>query len=235
MAQAFIGTSGFDYQEWKPSFYPEDLPRKQFLQYYATRFRSVELNNTFYRIPNAERIASWGAATPDDFRFALKAPRKITHSERLKVPSDALSYFLQTASGLKHRLGALLFQLPPFFRCDRERLTEFLGVLPQGIPAALEFRHESWFTEDVFRILEKSGAALCINDGDDMTTPLVVTSRFAYLRLRKSNYTAEQRNEWRERIRAWVGQGTDVFAFIKHEDNPEAPLVAADFDLERRI
>ncbi len=229
MAQVFIGTSGFDYQEWKPSFYPEDLPRKRFLQYYATRFRSVELNNTFYRIPNAKTIASWGDATPDAFRFALKAPRKITHIERLKVPSEALNYFLQTASGLKERLGVLLFQLPPFFKSDSQRLTEFLGVLPREIPAALEFRHESWFTADTYRVLEKNSAALCINDGDDKTTPVTVTSRLTYLRLRRSNYAPEQRSEWQEKIKAWAGQGIDVFAFIKHEDNPEAPLIAMDF------
>ncbi len=234
MAQAFIGTSGFDYQEWKPGFYPEDLPRKQFLQYYATRFRSVELNNTFYRIPNAERIASWASATPDSFRFALKAPRKITHIERLKSPSDALSYFLQTASGLKQRLGALLFQLPPFFKCDRERLSGFFDELPGEIPVAFEFRHESWFTDDIYQILEGNSAALCINDGDDGTTPVRVTSRFAYLRLRKSNYTPEQRKELQGKIRAWVDQGIDVFAFIKHEDNPDAPLIALNFDLERK-
>jgi len=229
MAQAFIGTSGFDYPEWKPSFYPEDLPRKKFLQYYATRFRSVELNNTFYRIPNANTIATWGAATPDGFRFALKAPRKITHNERLKIPSEALNFFLQSASGLKQRLGALLFQLPPFFGSDNERLSEFLGSLSHDIPVALEFRHESWFTEDIYRILEKNGAALCINDGDDKTTPVHATSRLVYLRLRKSHYTPEQRKEWQEKIRAWVGQGIEVYAFIKHEGNPEAPSIAMEF------
>jgi uncharacterized protein YecE (DUF72 family) len=232
MAQAFIGTSGFDYQEWKPGFYPSNLPRKQFLQYYATRFRSVELNNTFYRIPNAERIASWVAATPDSFRFALKAPRKITHNDRLKSPSDALGYFLQSASGLKQQLGALLFQLPPFFRCDHERLSQFLGILPRETPVAFEFRHESWFTEDVYQLLESNSTALCINDGDDGTTPVRVTSRMAYLRLRRSHYTLEQRREWQEKIQAWVNQGIDVFAFIKHEDNPDAPLIAMNFDTE---
>jgi len=229
MAQAFIGTSGFDYREWKPGFYPADLPRKQFLEYYATRFRSVELNNTFYRIPDARRIASWAGATADDFRFALKAPRTITHKERLKVHSEALSYFLQTASGLKERLGALLFQLPPFFRCDCGRLAEFLAVLPQGIPAAFEFRHASWFVQDVYGILEKSAAALCINDGDDGTTPAVVTARFAYVRLRRSSYAEKQLGAWQENIRVWLDQGIDVFAFIKHQDNPQAPRVAAEF------
>ena len=229
MAQAFVGTSGFDYREWKPGFYPADLARKQFLGYYAARFRSVELNNTFYRIPDARRIASWAASTADDFRFALKAPRTITHKERLKLPSEALRYFLQSASGLRQRLGALLFQLPPFFRCDRERLAEFLAVLPREIPAAFEFRHASWFAPDVYRILENGAAALCINDGDDGTTPVVLTARFAYVRLRRSNYPPERLGAWQETTRVWVNQGIDVFAFIKHQDNPQAPRVAAEF------
>jgi len=226
MATAYIGTSGFDYPEWKPGFYPADLPRKQFLQYYATRFRSVELNNTFYQMPTPARIASWCDATPGHFRFVLKVPRRITHSERLKLPSEALAYFLQTASGLKERLGALLFQFPPFFKCDNEKLLSFLAALPREIPAAFEFRNESWFTEETYRILEGGAAALCVNDADEKSTPIRLTSRFAYLRLRRSQYPPEARREWQERIDKWVGKGTDVFAFIKHEDNPEAPLVA---------
>ncbi len=229
MAQAYFGTSGFDYPEWKPSFYPADLPRKQFLHYYSSRFRSVELNNTFYQIPNASRIAAWSAATPEHFRFVLKAPRRITHIERLKLPSEALAVFLRAASGLKERLGALLFQLPPFFRCDSQKLSSFIDALPPEVPVAFEFRHDSWFAEETFGILERKTAALCVNDADEKTTPIRLTSRFAYLRLRKSQYSPEQRREWQERIRGWVGQGIDVFAFIKHEDNPEAPLVALEF------
>jgi uncharacterized protein YecE (DUF72 family) len=229
MAQVYIGTSGFDYPEWKPAFYPADLPRKKFLQYYSTRFLTVELNNTFYQMPNPEKIASWCAATPGQFRFVLKAHRRITHNERLKLPSESLNYFLQAASGLKDRLGVLFFQLPPFFRCNNARLASFLAALPRNIPAAFEFRHESWFTEETYGILEEKGAALCIHDADDKTTPLRLTSRFAYLRLRKSEYSVESRREWQERFRDWIGQGVDVFAFIKHEDNPEAPLVALEF------
>ena len=230
MAQAFIGTSGFDYPEWKPNFYPADLPRKKFLSYYSSRFRTVEMNNTFYQIPNAARIAAWSAVTPGNFRFVLKAPRRITHSERLKLPSEALTYFLQSASGLKERLGALFFQLPPFFKCDHERLSSFLSSWPREIPVAFEFRHESWFTEETYRILEGSSAALCINDGDEKTTPIRLTSsRCAYMRLRRSQYSPELRREWQERIQSWVRQGIDVFAFIKHEDNPDAPLIALEF------
>ena len=151
-------------------------------------------------------------------------------ARRLKLPSEALSYFVQTASGLKQRLGALLFQLPPFFKCDNERLSSFLAALPRNIPAAFEFRHESWFTDETYKILEANAAALCINDSDDKTTPIRLTSHFAYLRLRRSQYPPELRREWQERIKNWAGQGIDVFAFIKHEDNPEAPLIALEFE-----
>jgi uncharacterized protein YecE (DUF72 family) len=229
MGQAYFGTSGFDYPEWKPSFYPSDLKRKEFLRYYATRFRSVELNNTFYRIPNAERIKSWGDATPELFRFTMKAPRSITHIQRLAIPSEALSYFLQVSSGLGNRLGALLFQLPPFLKCNEQKLAAFLSALPTGIPVAFEFRHDSWFNPQIYRILEEHAAALCIHDSDDGTTPLVVTSRLVYLRLRRSKYLPEARNQWLDRIRIWTAEGRDVFAYIKHEDNPDAPIIALEF------
>lgn len=229
MAQAFFGTSGFDYPEWKPSFYPPDLPRKGFLEYYGGRFRTVELNNTFYRIPNAARVASWSAATPPDFRFVLKAPRRITHNERLSVPSDALAYFLNAASGFQQRLGALLFQLPPFFRCDHEKLGRFLDLLPVDMRIAFEFRHESWFTPGTYELLRDRSAALCVHDSDEKTTPTEETSSFLYLRLRRMQYPPELRLQWQQRIDAWVRKGMDVFAFVKHEDNPEAPLVALEF------
>lgn len=235
MAQAFTGTSGFDYLEWKPGFYPGDLPRKRFLSYYASRFRAVELNNTFYRIPNSARIAAWSAATPDGFAFSLKAPRRITHFERLKTPSSALDQFIKVAAELGPRLGALLFQLPPYLKCDGERLSLLLASVPLGLPIAFEFRHESWFRGDVYRTLERAGAALCIHDADEGTTPEVITSHFAYVRLRRSGYTAELRREWLEKIRKWTGGGTDVYVFIKHEDNPDAPLIATAFDEELAV
>ena len=229
MANAWIGTSGYDYKEWKPSFYPPGLPQKQFLQHYACRFRTVELNNTFYQMPTPARISVWSAATPEEFRFAVKAPRRITHQERLTIPSASVDYFSGTVKALAPRLGAVLFQLPPFFKVDSDRLAAFIAQLPREVPAAFEFRHDSWFCDEVFRILEKHGAALCINDGDDKTTPVRVTSAFTYLRLRRSAYTAEQRAEWEERIRQWVRDGIEVYAYIKHEENPDAPQIALEF------
>lgn len=229
MANAWIGTSGFDYKEWKPTFYPPELPQKQFLQYYSGRLRSVELNNTFYQMPTPARIAAWSAATPEEFRFAIKAPRKITHQERLTTPSAALEYFVRTVEALKPRLGALLFQLPPFLKIDCDRLAAFLGLLPRELPAAFEFRHDSWFCDEVFRLLEEHAAALCINDGDEKTTPVRLTSRFTYLRLRRSQYSAGQRAAWEDRIRQWVRDGIAVYAYIKHEENPDAPRIALEF------
>ena len=229
MAQAWIGTSGFDYKEWKSIFYPADLPQTQFLSYYASQLRSVELDSTFYRMPNAQRVLGWTKATPDNFRFTLKASRKITHFERLKLPSEALEYLTKTVLGLDSRLGALLFQLPPNFKCDQERLEAFLKALPKELPAAFEFRHESWFIEEVYRLLENHGAALCIVDRDEGTTPIRLTCRLTYLRLRRSEYPPDLRREWQDRIRGWVNDGITVFAYIKHEDNPNAPVVAVEF------
>ncbi len=229
MDRVWIGTSGFDYREWKPGFYPADLPRKEFLNYYASRFPTVELNSTFYQMPSAQRICSWQQATPEGFRFTLKAPRRITHQERLKVPSNSLDYFVSAARGLGTRLGALLFQLPPFFKCDCGRLTAFLATLPRELPAALEFRHDSWFTDEVCDILKRNGVALCINDGDGGTTPVRLTCSFAYVRLRRSRYMPEQLMEWKGRIGGWVREGAEVFAYVKHEDNPDAPQIALEF------
>jgi uncharacterized protein YecE (DUF72 family) len=229
MASIWLGTSGFSYKEWKPVFYPQDLSDKQFLQYYATKLNSVEIDYTFYRMPNAKTIEAWRNATPENFRFTLKASQQITHRERLKVPSEALEYLLSVVPGLESRLGMILYQLPPFFKCDAQKLEMFLSVLPRGIAAAFEFRHESWFIEDVYRLLRKHNVALCIHDADDHTTPMELTAGFTYVRLRRSEYDPSQRVEWQRRIRGWAEQGIEVFAYIKHEDNPNAPLIAMEF------
>src|SRR5262245_53993351 len=160
MARIWFGTSGFSYKEWRPIFYPEGLSEKQFLQYYSTRLNSVEIDYTFYRMPSAKTIDAWKAATPDRFKFTLKASQQITHRQRLKVPSEALDYFLTVVPGLESRLGIVLYQLPPFFKSDRAKLEAFLSVLPRGIPAAFEFRHESWFTTDVYELLRNHNVAL---------------------------------------------------------------------------
>jgi uncharacterized protein YecE (DUF72 family) len=229
MAGIWFGTSGFSYQEWKPIFYPPDVPEKQFLRYYSTRLNSVEIDYTFYRMPSAKTIDGWKGATPENFKFTLKASQQITHRERLKIPSDALDYFVSVVPGLESRLGMVLYQLPPFFKCDLQKLETFISVLPHGISAAFEFRHESWFTSDVYRVLREHQVALCIHDADDHTTPLELTAPFTYVRLRRTEYPAPVRREWQTRIRLWADAGTEVFAYIKHEDNPNAPLIALEF------
>jgi uncharacterized protein YecE (DUF72 family) len=229
MAAIWFGTSGFSYKEWKPIFYPQDLSDKQFLHYYSSRLNSVEIDYTFYRMPSAKTIEGWKSATPENFRFTLKASQQITHRQRLKVPSDALDYWLSVVPGLESRLGMVLYQLPPFFKCDVQKLETFLSILPRGVRSAFEFRHESWFVEDIYRLLKKYTVALCIHDADDHTTPMELTAPFTYVRLRRSEYTEEQRGEWQDRLRGWAGGGVEVFGYIKHEDNPNAPLIALDF------
>lgn len=226
MAQARVGTSGFSYPEWKPSFYPEKLPQEEFLAYYAGRFTTVEIDSTFYRMPNTKKIDTWKAAVPEGFRFAIKASRRITHLEKLAVPSEALPYLVKTVSRLEDRLGTVLFQTPPTLRCDLARLERFLGELPAGFPSAFEFRHDSWLTDEVYELLRHRGAGLVIHDADDHTTPLVVTAGLSYLRLRKSIYSREDLAAWAERARAWVADGVDVSMYVKHEDNPDAPQIA---------
>lgn len=229
MASVWLGTSGFSYKEWKPSFYPQDVSAQAFLEYYAAKLNSVEIDYTFYRIPNPKTIANWKDRTPPQFRFALKASRQITHRERLKVPSGALDYFLSVVLALGDRLGTILYQLPPFAKCDLERLENFLSVLPRDVRAAFEFRHDSWFNRDVYRVLRTHGTALCIHDADDHTTPIELTAGFTYIRLRRSAYPAEARRRWQKRIDEWAHDGVDVFAYIKHEDNPMAPRIAMEF------
>ena len=226
MARAWIGTSGFSYKEWRPSFYPEKMSDKEFLEFYASRFSSVEIDRTFYRMPNAALIDGWAQRTPETFRFAIKASQKITHFERLRLPSEALGYLIETVARLDQRLGVLFFQLPPNLKRDDARLSAFLTELPPGLPRAFEFRHESWFTEEVYDLLRQASAGLCIHDADEGPTPMVTTAGLVYVRLRRSAYPKERLDEWREKIRGWVGQGLDVFAYVKHEDNPDAPRLA---------
>jgi len=226
VARAWIGTSGFSYKEWRGSFYPEKMSDKEFLAYYATRLPSVEIDRTFYRMPNAATVDGWAERTPEAFRFAIKASQKITHFERLRLPSEALDYLVGIVARMEQRLGVLLFQLPPNLKRDDARLIAFLEALPPGLPRAFEFRNVSWFTDEVYEILRKGGAGLCIHDADEGPTPLVTTAGLVYIRLRGSEYPKERLDEWRERIRAYVAEGLEVFCYVKHEDNPDAPRLA---------
>ena len=224
----FVGTSGYSYKEWKGSFYPEKLPQNEMLGYYAQRFSTVEINNSFYRMPKEDVLESWAEQVPDSFRFVLKAPQTITHRKRLKDAERETDYLLRTASALKGRLGPLLFQLPPNLKKDLSRLEAFLGLIGKGTLAAFEFRHETWFDDEVYACLRARSCALCIAETDDASTAdLVSTAGWGYVRLRREEYTDEQLGEWIKKLRArgW----NEAYVFFKHEDTGTGPKFASRF------
>jgi uncharacterized protein YecE (DUF72 family) len=225
--RVLAGTSGFSYKEWKGSFYPEDLPAEQMLAYYSGRLPAVEINNTFYRMPKPSLLEGWAAQVPAEFRFILKASQRITHRKRLKEAGDEVAYFFQTASTLGERLGPTLIQLPPNLKKDLPRLEAFLTVLPEGARAAFEFRHASWFEDDVFEVLRARRAALCIAEDEELATPLVATTDWGYLRLRRQDYDAAAVAAWAEKLRAQAW--TEAYVFFKHEDAGSGPKLAAEF------
>src|SRR5262245_56057918 len=225
--RVLAGTSGFSYKEWKGSFYPEDLPAEEMLAYYSARLPAVEINNTFYRMPKPSLLEGWAAQVPAEFRFILKASQRITHRKRLKEAGDEVAYFFQTASTLGDRLGPTLIQLPPNLKKDLPRLESFLSVLPEGPRVAFEFRHASWFEDDVFAALRAKGAALCIAEDEELATPLVATAGWGYLRLRRQDYDDAAVAAWAERVRAQTW--TEAYVFFKHEDAGPGPRLAADF------
>jgi uncharacterized protein YecE (DUF72 family) len=225
MSGIWIGTSGYNYREWKGSFYPEKLKPAEMLKFYGREFDAVEINYTFYRMPNARNIEGWMADTPEDFRFALKAPKRLTHERRLKDFGDTLSVFVRLASGLEGRLGPLLFQLPPNLKKDLPRLEAFLDEIPDTARAAFEFRHESWFDEDVFAALRARGAALCIADSEKISAPLVRTAAFTYFRLRDEGYQDADIARWTDRVRD-ASRAGEVYVFFKHEESGKGPAFA---------
>ena len=224
----YVGTSGYSYPEWKGSFYPEDLSEKRMLAYYGGQFRSVEINNTFHRMPKAALLESWAAEVPADFRFVLKAPQFITHVQRLKDADEAVSHLFDVAGILKERLGALLFQLPPSLKKDAPLLRDFLSLLPPGRRAAFQFRHRSWFDDEVFGLLQKNGAALCVADAeDDIEVPRVSTADWGYLRLRRPDYEGAALKRWAAMVQEQKWR--DCFVFFKHEEAARGPLLARRF------
>jgi uncharacterized protein YecE (DUF72 family) len=229
MLDLYTGTSGFAYKEWKGSFYPEKFRNDEMLQFYASRFRAVEINNTFYRMPSSEVLARWRDAVPAEFRFVLKASRRITHQKRLKNSADSLRYLLETSATLGDKLGPLLFQLPPNMKADLDRLTDFLALIPRDCRAAFEFRHSSWFEDPVFEALRSRGAALCVADtGGEDDPPFVATADWGYLRLRGEAYDDSELDEWARAIRE--PEWRDAFVFFKHEDQATGPALAARFE-----
>jgi uncharacterized protein YecE (DUF72 family) len=224
----YVGTSGYSYPKWKGAFYPQKLPAKQMLPYYSAHFRTVEINYTFRRLPTASVLQTWVDAVPADFRFALKAPEQITHRKRLKEVGDALSGFLAIAAQFKKRLGPLLFQLPPNFKKDVSRLRTFLALLPLEHRVTLEFRHPSWFDDETFELLRAHQTALCIADAEnDLAVPVVATTAWGCLRLRRPDYDEAALKTWVKQVRQ---QGWhDVFVFFKHEDEGKGPQLAKRF------
>jgi uncharacterized protein YecE (DUF72 family) len=230
VAQLYAGTSGWAYPSWKPDFYPAKLAQVKFLPYYATKLNSVEVNFTFRQLLKETTIQKWIAGTPEKFRFGIKAHQVITHIKRLKKTEEFIPRFLSTLEPLAHagKLGPLLFQLPPNMKADTELLKEFLTTLPRGVPSAFEFRHTSWFSDEVFDLLKACNRALCVAETEERITPDVLTADFCYYRYRKPTYTLEERANMVSRIREHLAAGRNVFAYFKHEETPQGALYAAE-------
>ena len=227
MAKIYAGTSGWAYTSWKPDFYPTKLASAKFLEYYATRLNSVEVNYTFRSSVTKPLLSDWIAATPADFKFAVKAHQSITHIKRLRGVAKITSQFLASLEPLRkgRKLGPILFQLPPNFKCDIPRLEEFLEQLPRDTRAAMEFRHPSWFVEAVYKRLRRARIALCQAESEKLETPEVANANFRYFRLRKDKYSTRARKAIRQKIIEAARSG-DVFAYFKHEDSPDGALYA---------
>jgi len=224
----YVGTSGYSYKEWKGSFYPETLPPKDMLSFYAERFKAVELNNTFYRLPQPNMVETWKAQVPDDFRFTMKASQGITHFRRLKDATGATRLMLEKAAAFEDRLGAVLFRLPEDFKKDLGRLETFLKGLPAETPAVFEFRHESWFDDEVPALLRSHKRVLCVSDRDEMPLSHIdKTSDWGYVRLRRVKYSDADLKAWIKRIKAQ--QWKDTYVFFKHEDEATGPKLATRF------
>jgi uncharacterized protein YecE (DUF72 family) len=225
--QILTGTSGFSYPAWRGSFYPEKLPEAKMLGYYAERLAAVEINNTFYRMPTPEQLERWAVETPAGFRFAIKSPRQITHIKKLADVTDSVERLAAAALTLGDRLGPVLFQLPPFLKKDLPRLEAFLATLPPSLKAAVEFRHASWFSDDVYAALKARDAALCVADAEDLSTPLESTASWGYLRLRRQDYDDAALAGWAKRLR--VQPLGDTYVFFKHEDEGRGAALASAF------
>ncbi len=224
-----VGTSGYDFDEWSGSFYPDDLPREKRLTFYSGQFAAVEINNTFYRNPKSDVVREWASRVGGEFEFVLKASKRITHHAPL-TNIETLEFLWKSARHLEAHLGPMLFQTSPFFRRDVPRLREFLAALPDGMRAVFEFRNVSWADDEVFAVLQDAGAAWCVSDQPKRPDPnIVATAPFGYLRLHRSDYTREQLEEWGQRVRAT--EWDDVYVFFKHDLDTAGPSAARNFAL----
>jgi uncharacterized protein YecE (DUF72 family) len=226
--RVLVGTSGYSYREWKGSFYPADISADDMLRYYATRLPAVEINNTFYRLPRGSVLASWAAAVPESFRFAIKASRRITHIRRLKGAHEETGYLLSALETLGERLGVVLYQLPPNLRKDLPRLQEFLELLRGKARSVFEFRHPSWYDDDVYALLRQRRCAVCVSEEDgEEANPPVATAPWGYLRLRRTEYAPGELADWARRIAEQPWE--EAYVFFKHEDEATGPLLAERF------
>jgi uncharacterized protein YecE (DUF72 family) len=224
--RVLTGTSGYSYDEWKGNFYPEKMAAKDMLRFYAERFPTVEINNTFYRMPKEALLQGWADQVPESFTFVIKASQRMTHIKRLKECDELLALLFRVTATLGPRLGPLLFQLPPNFRKDVPRLKGFFDAMPERRRVAFEFRHASWFDDEVYETLRGQGAALCVADtGEEPAVPLVATTDWGYLRLRREDFSDQDLRDWARRIREqpW----SDAYVFLKHEEEGKGPKLAA--------
>ena len=224
-----VGTSGYNFPEWKGTFYPAKIKPPEMLPYYAGRLSTVEINYTFYRMPTAKTVAGWNAAVPDGFTFVLKTPQRITHIARLRDVDDPLRFFTETVRPLGPKLGPILVQLPPNFKQDLARLKDFLTLFPADLRCAFEFRNASWFADATYEALRAANAALCVADTEDGHTPLQTTADFGYFRLRDEGYQEKDLETWAERVKELGKQWTEAFVFFKHEESGEGPKLAQRF------
>ena len=228
MAQLFVGTSGWAYPSWKPDFYPQKLAQTKFLSYYSGQLNTVEVNLTFRQLLKETTAQKWIAETPENFRFGIKAHQVITHIKRLKNTADFIPRFFSTVEPLAQagKLGPILFQLPPNMKADQQLLGDFLATLPRAVPTAFEFRHESWFADDIFSLLKQHNRALCVAETEERVTPDVVTADFVYYRYRKPEYTGEERAAMLRRMHEHLAAGRNAFAYFKHEETPQGAIYA---------
>ena len=225
ISKLLAGASGYSFKEWKGSFYPEKIKAEDMLPFYAQHLPTVEINNTFYRMPGVDMLKAWVAATPEHFRFAIKASRRITHIARLKAEAaaDSVQYLYRNLTALGAKRGPVLFQLPPNLKKDLPRLEAFLSLLPDDHRAAFEFRNESWFADDVYDALKAAGASLCLSEREDNAPPpLVETAPWGYVRLRLETYSDDELAQWARRLEATLWR--EIHAYFMHE--PTAPAYA---------
>ncbi|MCR6641327.1 MAG: DUF72 domain-containing protein [Sporocytophaga sp.] len=228
----FVGTSGWHYKHWIGKFYPEKMVSKDLLDYYDSFFDTLELNNSFYKLPSSEQFSSWYKNTPEGFLFSIKASRYITHIKRLNMPTEGIKKLIDSISALKEKLGPILFQLPPNMKLNIQRLEEFISYLPSGFRYTFEFRHPSWYHEDVYELLKKNNCAFCIYELNHHMSPVVTTADFVYIRLHgpeekySGDYSPKQLNEWAESCKNWLAEGKDVYVYFDNDQNAYAPFNA---------